>query len=231
MRDVYLDVSCCDSRHADDGSDQQPKLKQPSLLSRLAQSSSEQLAAPIASQQQSAALPDASQIPQSGQEHSTSSDVRSWTSDQLTGLCPVCGLKLSVQLLQQHVDEELSLLSDSNESCMDPVFADIRNQPSGLANRPAFFTKLHGHRSTTSRRHPAGQQKVSAACFTLWQDVPPHCVTIRLWSSSIRHHPSPIGFCNSVMLRPMPCMEACRLYLQHAHVQHSLCTPFLPGNG
>lgn len=159
----HQDVSCCDSRYADDGSVQQPKLKQPSLLSRLAQSSSVQSAAPTTSQQHAAASKEASQIPQSSQEHSTNCAVSSWTSDQQTGLCPVCGLELPVQLLQQHVGEELSLLTDSNDNCMAPTLADSRNQLSTLADRPAPVSKRHRQRSTTSRQHPAGQQKVSAA--------------------------------------------------------------------
>ena len=180
------------SRHADSESDQQPKLKQPSLLSRLAQSSGEQLATPIASQKHSAASSKASQTPHSDNEHSTKPVVRA--SDQQTGLCPVCGLELPVQLLQQHVEEELALLTDSSNNCMASAFANSSKQPAKLATHLAPVTTSHRHRPPKSRQHPAGQQKVPAACCTLWQ---------RFLSSmcTIKHLPS--GTCHpAVMLHP-----------------------------
>lgn len=186
MPEVYpLTASYCDSRHTHGGSDQQHKLKQPLLLSRLAQSSSEQSAAPISSQKHPAASTTGHQIPESGQRYGTSSIVKA--SDQQTGLCPVCGLELPSQLLQEHVEEELSLLTNSNDDCMDPAFAVSRKEPSGLTSNPAPVTKLRRYRPAVSRQHPADQQKVSAACCIPRQGALPLCVTIRHLPSGISH--------------------------------------------
>lgn len=68
-----------------------------------------------------------------------------------------------MQLLQQHVEEELSVLNVSNDNCMAPALADSTKQLSRLADRPAPVKKWHRQRSTTSKQHPAGQQKVSPA--------------------------------------------------------------------
>ncbi|KAL3151456.1 hypothetical protein ABBQ38_012461 [Trebouxia sp. C0009 RCD-2024] len=152
-------------RRAGSGTQQQSKLKRPSLLSRLSQSSSEQPVSPAATQQRQEAAANACSLPQTTEQHNDNSATTSWTCDEdsRTGLCPVCGLDLPVSLLQAHVEAELSLMINSNDSCMAPASADSNQMPPQKAHacpsarRDARTDRL---RPTTSRQHPASQQKV-----------------------------------------------------------------------
>lgn len=158
-------LSHCRGRRAGSGTQQQSKLKRPSLLSRLSQSSSEQPVSPAATQQRQEAAANACSLPQTTEQHNDNSATTSWTCDEdsRTGLCPVCGLDLPVSLLQAHVEAELSLMINSNDSCMAPASADSNQMPPQKAHacpsarRDARTDRL---RPTTSRQHPASQQKV-----------------------------------------------------------------------
>lgn len=172
-----LYFSTCRSARADSGSNQRSKLKQPSLLSCLAQSSSQQSSIPKASQQHPSASAEALQVQQSVQEHTVNSTESSQTCDQQSGLCPVCGLQLPLNLLQEHVEEELSLLTDSSDSCMAPACTDSsQTQPT----KPPICSAAHRQHPSTARQHPAGRQKVLSASCTLWQSFPSSCHDLSL---------------------------------------------------
>ncbi|KAL3155226.1 hypothetical protein ABBQ32_013165 [Trebouxia sp. C0010 RCD-2024] len=149
---------------AGSGTHQQSKLKRPSLLSRLSQSSSEQPAPPAAAQHQEASA-NAHLPPQISEQHTDNSASTSWSchEDSRTGLCPVCGLDLPVSLLQAHVKAELSLMINSDDSCMAPASANSNQmQPQKPHNCPSARrdARTDRQRPITSRQHPARQQKV-----------------------------------------------------------------------
>ena len=149
----------------------QTQQNQPSLLSRLSQSNSNfahsQIPAVGASQPKASAA--AHQEASQHLKHKTSSLHLSGHRDSVSGHCPVCGVELPSDQLQEHVDQELSLLADTDNSnstpdCSSdgslkcPIVNAQANQPCSITRRPA----------RARLQHPGSKHKVWSLYSASW---------------------------------------------------------------